>query len=462
MVNSVRETLSSPELHRFSLGFPDPEAALDFSPVAPAAVAQDELEPILLEHARSYAFADIRFGHEVVLLRQDEYGVDVGFIDHKTQRGTRVRTRYVIAADGWSSPIRKQLGIGVTGADRLGDQLNILFRASLEHLLPAPRCAVYSSQTPSAPGTLMPTSRDGRWVFATPWVPELDPVDKIGSDRLVDLVRHATGAPDLAVEIVDRQLVTLGAQVAERFRDRNVFLVGDAAHRMTPTAGMGMNTAIHSAHNLMWKVAAVLHGWGGMSLLDSYEAERKPVGERNVARSRGQLRELSGVAADMGAVYESAVIASDEDLAPLPTIDPTMPSRPGARAAHIWIERNEDWVSTLDLFDGTMVMLAGPAGHAWCEAASDAARQLAVPLDTCLLSGSRLLVDPAKAWRTRYGLEADRAVLVRPDGHVAWRAPRGVAENRVATITNALMKALGREEQSRQETGTVLWSARSA
>jgi len=195
-------------------------------------------------------------------------------------------------------------------------------------------------------------------------------------------------------------------------------------------------------------------------LLDTYQAERKPVGERNVARSQGQLRELSALASDLGAVYESSIVAPDEELAPMSTIEPSMPSRPGARAAHIWIDAKSESRSTLDLFDRSMVMLAGPAGDAWCRAASDAARQLAVPLETHVLKGSRLLADPAKAWRAGFGLESDRAVLVRPDGHVAWRSPRA-AEHKVSALTAALTRALGREEMAHDQ-GGPMWNALSA
>src|SRR5262249_27719188 len=144
------------------------------------------------------------------------------------------------------------------------------------------------------------------------------------------------------------------------------------------------------------------------------------------------------------------------------TIEPTMPSRPGARAAHIWIERNQDSISTLDLFDTGMTLLAGPSGHPWADAAQAAARQLGVPMNTHVGSSSKLLPDPATPWRTRYGLETDRAVLVRPDGHVVWRTPRAV-ENRVVAMTAALMQVLGRTEGRRQQApAPELVRARSA
>ena len=196
------------------------------------------------------------------------------------------------------------------------------------------------------------------------------------------------------------------AEVACGFRVGNGFLVGDAAHRMTPAGALGMNTAIQSAHNLGWKLAWVAHGWAGDALLDSYHAERQPAGERNARRSlqRGGPPEPDPLGVDLDVRYASSVVAPDE----------------GRRAPHAWVTVDGRRRSTLDLFDGRLTLLTGSDAAAW-RAAAD--RITGPPLT---------VVDVGQAG----------AVLVRPDGHVAWRA--AAADRPEAQLRAALDLALGR------------------
>ena len=157
----------------------------------------------------------------------------------------------------------------------------------------------------------------------------------------------------------------MAGHVATTFRAGPAFLVGDAAHRTTPVGGTGMNTAIHGAHNLGWKLAWVLRGWAGDSLLDSYELERRPIGEANVRRSlvRGPQPPADGLAWDTGVHYASPVIASG------------LGTGTGQRAPHVWVRHRGARVSTLDLFDGRLTVLTGPSGHAWRRAAERVGRR---------------------------------------------------------------------------------------
>jgi hypothetical protein len=243
--------------------------------------------------------------------------------------------------------------------------------------------------------------------------------------------------------------VGIGAEVAERFRDGNVFLVGDAAHRTAPTGGTGMNTAIHSAHNLMWKLAAVLSGTAGENLLATYEPERRPSGERNLLRSLGQLQGVSGVAADMGVVYSSgAVVAGAETERPA-VIEPTGPICVGSRAPHVWVDVRGDRMSTLDLFGTHLVLLTGADSAAWHHAARDVRRALGIPLGAVTVGGAEI-PDPSGVWRSAYGIDADGAVLVRPDGHVAWRSS-GAAADATATLEQVISRVLSLNVEDRRE-----------
>jgi tetracenomycin A2 monooxygenase-dioxygenase len=250
------------------------------------------------------------------------------------------------------------------------------------------------------------------------------------------------------VEVLDCQLIGIGAEVADRFRDRNVFLVGDAAHRTAPTGAAGMNTAIHAAHNLAWKLAAVLNGVAGDALLDSYEAERRASGERNLLRSRGQLQGVSPIAADLGVVYSSTAVVADASDRP-DVIEPLSPACVGARAPHVWLDARGTRLSTLDLFGDCLILLAGVNGGAWREAARAVSESLGVPLGAVTVGGSELC-DVSGQWLSRYAIDADGAVLVRPDGHIAWRST-GVAADATATLQQVISRVLGLDAESRRQ-----------
>jgi putative polyketide hydroxylase len=443
--SSVRANLSAPEVERRSLGYPNEAEALALSPTRPAVLAQDALEPILVAHARSYPSAELRFNTELCELHPTDDGVRATIVDRATGERTEVCARYVIAADGASSPIRRRLGIATQGVERIGEYFSILFQANMESVVGRNLCGLYMLQGLGgpAPSVALPTSRDGRrWVLATPWRGDAQPPSALGPEDLVALVRRAAGRSDLDVTVLGHQLIGIGAEVAERFRDGNVFLVGDAAHRTAPTGGTGMNTAIHSAHNLAWKLAAVWSGIADASLLDTYEPERRPSGERNLLRSRGQLQGVSGVAADLGVVYASNAIVAENGVERPSVIEPTTtPVCVGARAPHVWLDADGLCLSTLDLFDHGMTLLTGVDGTAWRSAVRSVSQSLGVPLGVVTIGGAEL-VDLSGSWLTSYGIDKDGAVLVRPDGHIAWRSA-GAAADPAATIGEVVSRVLG-------------------
>ena len=450
--SSHRPTLSGPELETRSLGYPTREDAAVFSPTWPAVLAQDALEPILLDYARSFDEAEVRFATELVDLEQTPGGVRASLVDHKSGERYVVHARYLLAADGANSPIRRRLGIGVSGVECIGQYLSILFRADIDAIVGPNRHGLYMLHGVGgpAPTVVVPTSNDNRWLIATPWRGDARPAPTLSSADLVAIVRQAAGCSDLAVDLIDHQLVEIGAGVAERFRQGSVFLVGDAAHRTAPTGGTGMNTAIHAAHNLAWKLAAVLRGTAGDALLDTYEPERRPSGERNVLRSLGKLQGVSGVASDLGVVYAShAVIADGEPERPA-VIEPTGPACVGARLPHLSIECETAFCSTLDLVGEGLVLITGDAGRpAWSDAVRAVSNGLGLPLGVVTVSPAS---DAVARWFDAVGIESEGAVLVRPDGHIAWRSVSAAAEP-VATLERVLSRVLCTDVGTRRASG---------
>ena len=187
-----------------------------------------------------------------------------------------------------------------------------------------------------------------------------------------------------------------------------------------------MNTGIHDVHNLAWKLAAVTEGWAGEGLLGTYQAERRPVAVRNVEWSLGNWDCFSSgkpfppagapntEEIDLGAVYESAAVVSDGTPLPQPSIEHIPSARPGRRAPHVSISTREGVASTIDLFNREFVLLTAPQGSKWIAPFALTAQSLGVPFRTVVVTEAE--------WRTAYGVDADGAVLVRPDGHVAWRS----------------------------------------
>jgi putative polyketide hydroxylase len=241
--------------------------------------------------------------------------------------------------------------------------------------------------------------------------------------------------------------VAIGAEVAERFRDGSVFLVGDAAHRTAPTGATGMNTAIQAAHNLAWKLAAVLNKVADPGLLDTYEPERRPSGERNLLRSRGELQGVSGIAADLGVVYSSSAVVREHDGDVPAVIEPTSDAFVGARLPHVWLDAEGERVSTLDLASSKPIVLTGSKGDAWRSAAMLVGTTLGVSLGVATIDGGALR-DLSGHALTKLGIDADGALLVRPDGHIAWRS-RGAAADPAVTLEHAVATMLGFEADDR-------------
>ncbi|MEN3303856.1 MAG: putative polyketide hydroxylase [Micromonosporaceae bacterium] len=400
------------------------------SPCEGLSVSQDVFESVLRDHAHGYAHARLRPGVLLESLQTVGDGVRATVVEQASGRRFDVRARWMIAADGARSGVRQHLGIAMNGPDDLGRQTMIAFRADLSPLTgPRPRGIYFLTATAAA---LIWTHADDRWVISQP--------GPVTDDDPGTVVRRILGVADLSLAVLATSPWTAAAQSAAQYARGPVFLAGDAAHRFPPAGATGVSAAMHDVHNLAWKIAAVVHRHGGEKLLDSYAAEREPVGRRNADETgTAWTRIFTGGGApfsgrslaqlDMGYQYASPVIVGDgsPDADP-PGADYQQTAAPGCRAPHLWLA---DGTSTIDLFDQHFVLLTAEPGHAWRAAA---ARCSGVPVD------SHVMTEPQ--WPGLYGVAPDGAVLVRPDGHVAWRT-RTTSTDPVADIQAALITSTG-------------------
>jgi len=245
--------------------------ALPYSPHRGAALAQDRLEPILRDRARELG-ATLRLETELLGFEQDAGGVTARL------RGpvgveSALRAAYLVAADGHRSPIREALKIGRGGRGFIATARSVLFRAPLDEYL----ATGFSQFTIDQPGlsAFLTTYGDGRWVLFL-----RDDVERDAAD-LAAVITRAIGRPEPALELIVTGRWEISALIAERFSSGRVFLAGDAAHTLPPSrGGYGANTGIDDAHNLAWKLAAILSGASGPALLDSYDDERRPASAR--------------------------------------------------------------------------------------------------------------------------------------------------------------------------------------
>jgi len=412
------------------------------SPCRRLFISQPSLEPTLRQRARE-AGAQVLEGHVVVSASQDEDGVIAIAKDVDSGAARELRGQYLIGADGAHSTIRELLGIPLDGRGVFSNSVTIYFTADLSPQLGGkPLSVIYINN--SVFGGFMRMNKDCQSGFIgvnRVGDPNTDPeaanvAKDISEKRLIEIVRAAAGVPDLPVRIDGVARWRATSDVARRFAHGRMFLAGDAAHLMPPNGGFGGNTGIHDAHNLAWKLAYVLKGLAGPELLDTYDFERRPIAKftveqaytRYVTRTAPYLgaTDFQPLADDfnieLGHVYGSPAIIAEQDGDVVHADPHDTRGRPGTRAPHLWLTQAGKSISTLDLFGTGFVLLAAPAGGDWCTAATAAAQRFpGLPLVAHLI-GSPDLKDPGGKFAQVYGLTPEGAVLVRPDGFVAWRS----------------------------------------
>ncbi len=433
-------------------------------------LSQHRLEPLLLMPE-----LDVRYRHAftgAVETSEDNDGrveIDVDGPDG----AYRLQAKYLLGADGAASSVRRMTGIEMIGPRTLQSFVMVHLGADFRSLVGDNLGVLYFLLDPAAGGTFVSHGNDREWVYMHRWDPETQQVETLDPDYGASLVRAALADPASVFDVLGVSTWHMSAQIAERYRHGRMLLVGDAAHRFPPTGGLGLNTGVADAHNLVWKLAGVEAGWLAPEAIDSYEAERKPVAQFNSDQSMhnafklieipmafgfgdevdesteamaealadptrraavqaaiaNQYRHFDLLGLQLGYVYTGPlVIADGSEPAVLeePAGDYEPSTRPGGRLPHAWIGEG---VSTLDLVDPVIPTLL----------VRDGAESSLVPSENGDAAVPHIVtLCPAAVWDDCFGLDLRDCLIVRPDQHIAFR---GLAVEAMAALDDWLAPA---------------------
>lgn len=420
-------------------------AAADPSPSHFLFLPQVLLEPVLADLARNRG-GDLRFGVELTGFRDDGDGISA---ELRAADGvsTTLRADYLIAADGAGSTVRRALGIGGWELPPTHHLINVFARTDLTGILHGQSFSQCEITGERVRGLVLSKNNTDEWSFHIEYDPNAETLADYPEQRCVELIREMVGVPELEIEVLARTAWDTGVFVAEDYRRGRVFLAGDAAHRHAPWGGFNGNTGIADAHNLTWKLAAVLSGVAGPALLDSYVAERRPraLVAAEQARLGTDFRTRYGIETpdnaedlaqrlDIGEVmvryrYCSTAVAAES---PAPLQVGELKGQNGTRIPHLWIDAAET-VSTLDLCGPGFALLVVGTSAPWRDAAARAQRDTGIDLAVHAL--------PRDAWSARTGLPSGGALLVRPDMHVAARSDTGLTPVTLVEVLRSITRS---------------------
>jgi putative polyketide hydroxylase len=472
-VHAVADHVSA-MLVKPALNSPDEQLAIDvdaifagldkFSP-EPAAqyCPQSRLEPILAAETRRRG-GEVRYGTEISSLELDEAGATAVLQDRESGEFETVRADYLVGADGVHSPIRKWSGINTSGYGALPIYVVfIYFRAPWRKLVPQLGDGDGMQVKNADVDGIFLVAKDDLGMFITTYFPgKGETAAQFTPQYCREVLTKAVGE-QIDLEIIEAAAWQPYEQVADQFQCGRVFLVGDSGHTMPPFKAGGANTAIQSAHNLAWKLAAVLGGTADTALLASYHAERHPVGRFAARQSlTGPTvalidlddqgpglppeEEASMFSLLIGYQYRSAAVVSDQpapDDSDAVSLVDELGGQPGTRVPHVWVQHGGQRVSTLDLVGHDFTLLTDDDGAPWTEAAGSASAGLGIPITVHRIGPAGDVRDPDRAWLQAAGIATGGALLVRPDDFVGWRAatlPQSPADD----LSRALSQILGR------------------
>ncbi len=403
----------------------------EVSPTAHCLISQDVFEQKLLASIETKKQAQICFNTRLIDIQQDDDIVKCTIEDVESKARKVIKCQYLIAADGAHSFVREHLNIKMNGTPSLGTHVSVYCSANLSSYFQDKPFAVLAFTDKSQMGrVVLSVDLKHRWIFSK----RTNDGKTLTEEEGCQLVRDTVDDPSLNVNVINISKWEMAALNAQQYRHGRVFLCGDAAHRIPPTGGMGMNTGIGDAHNLTWKLAYAIKGYANDELLDSYETERKPLAQttidwsiknsdrlRSIFQSladnnkeefqkklKAQSKHINHLGLDIGYAYLSDTYKFDPNSYESKAVV-------GMRAPHCWFSYQEKIISTIDLFTHQYVILLGER----CAINTD---NLPInknsPLIKLVIGTNIITIN--QDYYDRYQLSKTQAILVRPDGHIAW------------------------------------------
>lgn len=449
---------------------------------------QTFMEPLLFKTACARG-TQARMSTEYLSHVQDEDGVTTTCRDRLTGKELVIRSRYLIGADGGNSKVAEHAGLTFEGKMGVAGSMNILFEADLSPYVAHRPSVLYWVLQPGADvggigmGLVRMVRPWNEWLIV--WGYDINqPAPEVDDAQAKKIVRDLVGVETLDIKIKSVSTWTVNNMYATTMSNGRVFCMGDATHRHPPSNGLGSNTSIQDAFNLAWKLAAVLKGQAGPGLLDSYQEERAPVAKQIVTRANKSIEEFGPIFKALGLLdsvdpvkmqenmdarcgngadaeaqrkaireaiaakvyefdahgvemnqrYRSCAVLTDGQPEPAFTRDPELhfeqTSWPGARLPHAWVfGPGGEKRSTLDLCGhGRFTLITGPGGEGWVRAAATVAKEAGMEIVTQVIGPRQQWQDFTGDWARVSEIRDSGALLVRPDHHVAWRAPSAAAD----------------------------------
>lgn len=409
----------------------------EISPSKQTACYQITLEEMMLQEARTLG-GELSFYHELVSYKQNEHGVIATIRNRETEEESIIHCDYVIAADGAKSKMREQLGINTEGRGTIGGYyMNIYFEADLSEFIQGDAFGFSMVLHPEVLGALIPVDNVKKWIYHVAYEPlKGERPEDFTLKRCKQIIQTAIGSINVESEILSVLPWEASESTATKFQDNRIFLVGDSAHIMPPTGGFGSNTGIQDAHNLAWKLAAVIKGKAKPKLLETYHEERYPVAKlttdsassllfRAANREEGSLNNMDGLAVTVGYQYSSKAII-DDSATPHRMDIVQLNGRPGTRAPHFLGTYGGNDVSVLDLLGNDFVLLTGAENCTWADCVQDVSSRLGVNIKIYRVGLNGDFIAQENVFSELYGLGDEGAVLIRPDGFIGWRSEKEV------------------------------------
>ncbi|ENB9405473.1 FAD-dependent oxidoreductase [Bacillus paranthracis] len=409
----------------------------EISPSKQTACYQITLEEMMLQEARTLG-GELSFYHELVSYEQNEHGVIATIRNRETEKESVIHCDYVIAADGAKSKLREQLGISAEGRGTIGGYyMNIYFEADLSEFIQGDAFGFTMVLHPEVLGALIPVDNEKRWIYHVSYDPlKGERPEDFTMERCKQIIQTAIGSTNVESEIVSVLPWEATESTATKFQDNRVFLVGDTAHIMPPTGGFGSNTGIQDAHNLAWKLAAVIKGKAKPKLLETYHEERYPVAKltteyassllfRAANREEGSLNNMDGLAVTVGYQYYSEAII-DDSVTPHRMDSVKLNGRPGTRAPHFFGTYDGKEISILDLLGNDFVLLTIAENRTWAECVQNVSSTLGINIKFYSVGLRGDFIAQEDIFSKLYGIENGGAVLIRPDGFIGWRSEKEV------------------------------------